>query len=111
MDTATKRKLLIGTIGEMVQQFLPTKILDTLETLNENVGNNETANDLEEEKFIQELLLANRQCETTSNIDLTEDCESVQNAESLTYYDIIEQEILSSLIVSKRNIRVSVLRV
>lgn len=104
MSIRTKKEILIGAVAELVQQLLPTQILSTLDTF--DINNEEiqpTANDLEDEKFIQELLLANRKPSTASNCP----DEILDHNRSLTYYDIIEEEMLSSLTVSKQNIQVN----
>lgn len=104
MSIRTKKEILIGTVAELVQNLLPTQILCTLDTFDiNNEESQPTANDLEDEKFIQELLLANRKPSTASHYP----DEILDHNRSLTYYDIIEEEMLSSLTVSKHNIQVS----
>lgn len=105
MSLKTKKEILIGAVAELVQNLLPTQsFLGTLNTFDiNNEESQPTANDLEDEKFIQELLFANRK---PSNATHYPD-EILDHNRSLTYYDIIEEEMLSSLTVSKQNIQVS----
>lgn len=104
MSISTRKEILIGAVAELVQQLLPTQILSTLDTFDiNNEESQPTANDLEDEKFIQELLLANRKPSAASHCP----DEILDHNRSLTYYDIIEEEMLSSLTVSKQNIQVN----
>lgn len=107
MSNTTKKEILVGAVGELLQNLLPTQILSTLDTF--DINNEEiqpAANDLEDEKFIQELLLANRKSTIASHYP----DEIHDHNRSLTYYDIIEEEMLSSLTVSKQNIQVNLVR-
>lgn len=103
MDKQVLKKLVVKTTLEVLQNVLPTNIMESLERLDEVDDSNEASDDLEEDRFFYEYSIAQSDIPKTSKIiPRDEPAES----DSLTYFEIVEQEMMLSLPVTKYNIEV-----
>lgn len=128
-NQAQKHELIVKTTLELLQNVLPTNIMTNLEQLDagSNSDANEFVDDLDEDRFIFEQLSkkwnrfnevskpAKAEGGTTaafqeSPIDAASEFNGsdvhIDNSSSLTYYEIVEQEMMQSLPVTKDNILV-----
>lgn len=96
-----RRELIIRNTLEVLQSVLPTNIMENLKRLDadDNEHCDGTPNDLDEDRFFYNYLSAQ-----TPNI--TPKLEPMENNDSLTYFEIVEQEMMLSLPVTKYNIEV-----
>lgn len=103
MDRQAKRELIIKNALEALQNVLPTKILTNFDQFDEEAENSdETSDDLDEDRFFFKHLIA-EQANQPSKIPKTE---PIDHNDSLTYFEIVEQEMMESLPVTKHNIEV-----
>lgn len=128
-NQAQKHELIVKTTLELLQNVLPTNIMTNLEQLDggSNSDANEFVDDLDEDRFIFEQLSkkwnrfnevskpAKAEGRTTaafqeSPFDAGSEFNGsdvhIDNSSSLTYYEIVEQEMMQSLPVTKDNILV-----
>ncbi|XP_055297940.1 uncharacterized protein LOC129566214 [Sitodiplosis mosellana] len=99
MNRQVKRELIIKNALEVLQNVLPTNIMENFERLDEEDENSgETPDDLDEDRFFYEYLTAQQ---TPKIIPKTK---PVDNNDSLTYFEIVEQEMMLSLPITKYNI-------
>lgn len=119
--------LIVKTTLELLQHVLPTNIMVNLEQMeaNSNGDTAESANDLDEDRFLFERFSKNWNAKPTSaegaaaaaagefqepqfvaGSDFDESGEQVDNNLSLTYYEIVEQEMMKTLPVTPKNITV-----
>lgn len=129
-NEAQKNELIVKTTLELLQNVLPTNIMANLDQLDAGSTSdpNEFANDSDEDRFIFEQLSKQRnqsnaestQAEGAAGIhesqssgepEFIDSGEQIDNNSSLTYYDIVEQEMMQSLPVTKDNIMVCILKI
>lgn len=119
MDGNTKRELIIKTTLEMIQNVLPTNIVANLERMDACSEPSELLDDFEEDRFFYEQLT--NKVQTIAPAEPIEDVSPVEFVElakesnatdpldttaSLTYFEIVEQEMMLSLPVTKENVSV-----
>lgn len=105
MNEDLKRELIVKTALEVLQNVMSTNIVDNLEKFYEEEKNediDESADDLDDDRFFHELTNHyNQQSQiSTSNI------EHIDKNDSLTYFEIVEQEMMVSLPVTKESVGV-----
>lgn len=103
MDRNIQKELIIKTALEMLQNVLPTNIMENLEKLDPDDESKETSDDLDEERFIfQQLTRKVIRIEPVDEPNL----EPIDPNASITYFQIVEQEMMQSLPVSRENVTV-----
>lgn len=96
-----RRELIIRNALEVLQSALPTNIMENLKRLDadDNEHCDGTPNDLDEDRFFYSYL-------SSQTPYITSKLELMENNDSLTYFEIVEQEMMLSLPVTKYNIEV-----
>lgn len=132
-NEAQRNELIVKTTLELLQNVLPTNIMANLDQLDagSTSDTNEFVNDSDEDRFIFEQLSKQRnqsKAESTSATTTTttqaadgfqesqfnieheyiDSGEQTDNNASLTYYEIVEQEMMQSLPVTMDNIMVRI---
>lgn len=128
-NEAQKNELIVKTTLELLQNVLPTNIMVNLDQLDggSTSDTNEFVNDSDEDRFIFEQLSKQRnqtKVESTPAKAMTQAAtgfqesqfdgepefiasgEQIDSNSSLTYYEIVEQEMMQSLPVTMDNITV-----
>lgn len=125
-NEATINELIVKTTVELLQNVLPTNIMANQEQMEDGSTSdtNEFLNDSDEDRFIFEQLSKQRnqsKVESTpaetmaqaaagsqfdGELEFMDSGEQIDNNSSLTYYDIVEQEMMQSFPVTKDNIMV-----
>lgn len=101
MDRKARRELIVKSALEVLENVMPTNIMQSLDRLEDEEEFNENQNDLDEDRFFFEKISQNR--EEASNIIPKIELDN----DSLTYFEIVEQEMMQSLPVCKETIGVS----
>lgn len=102
MDEELQKELIIKNVLEVLQNVMPTNIMDNLDKLDvDEEDGGDRSNDLDEDRFFYEFFTAQ-----TATPNMVVKKESNDNTESLTYFQIVEQEMAESLPVTKYNIEV-----
>lgn len=110
MNTQFRKELIVKSALDVLQNILPTNIMENLERLNEEEDSiNMSPDDLDEERFIYEHLAKRIKPTAEAEFKPVVKTETVDNS-SLTYFEIVEQEMMQSLPVTKENIKVSIYR-
>lgn len=126
MNKRARRELIVKTTLDVLQNVLPTNIMENLDKMNADEDSDEFIDDLDEERFIYEKLV--RKVPVVSNEpnepnvssvskkpkhskvpNVVASTEPVDNNASLTYFEIVEQEMILSLPVTKANVEVCIL--
>lgn len=111
MDCKTRNELIAKTALELIQNVLPTNIMSNLDLLDgQYIDSDSFSDDFDETKFIQCHLMnktpiANSLMEASGSKE-DNSSRSLDNSESLTYFEIVEQEMMSDLCVTADNIKV-----
>lgn len=109
MDTQLQKELIVKNALEVLQNVLPTNIMENLERLDAEDDSNRAPDDMDEDRFFYEYLATKTQTETlTQPVQMPQivpKAEPLDN-DSLTYFEIVEQEMMQSLPVTKYNIEV-----
>lgn len=109
MDRQLQRELIVKNALEVLQNVLPTNIMENLERLDGEDDSDGTPNDLDEDRFFYEYLAKKSQTETKTQPpqmpQIIPKAEPMDN-DSLTYFEIVEQEMMQSLPITKYNIEV-----
>lgn len=109
MANQVKKELIVKTALELLQNVLPTNITENLEKL---VGSDEANgfdDDMDETRFIYEKLSTqfnNDESVFQSIMEPMVCIDQIDPNASLTYFEIVEQEMMQSLPVTKENITV-----
>lgn len=103
MDKNIQKELIIKTALEVLQNVLPTNIMENIEKLDGDDESKETSDDMDEERFIFEQLT--RKVDQIEPVD-EPNLEPIDPNASLTYFEIVEQEMMQSLPVSTENVTV-----
>ncbi|XP_031627836.1 uncharacterized protein LOC116343754 [Contarinia nasturtii] len=99
MDRQILRELVVKNALEVLQNVLPTNITEQLERLDaDEEEGDDRSNDLDEDRFFYEFFTS--QTETPKIVVKQETNES---NESLTYFQIVEQEMMEALPITKYN--------
>lgn len=108
MNADLKRELIVKTAMEVLQNVMPTNIVENLQKFNEEEDDDDiadSADDLDEDRFFFQL--KNRyQLNNQENLNFTSNTEQTDKNDSLTYFEIVEQEMMQSLPVTKESIGV-----
>lgn len=113
MDNRVKKELIVKTALELLQNVLPTNITENLEKLGESDEPNGFVDDMDEARFIYEKLspqFNNDESVFQPMIEPVVCITQIDPNASLTYFEIVEQEMMLSLPVTKENITVCLLR-
>lgn len=110
MDRRIEKEMIVKSTLGVLQNFLPTNIMRNLDRLNEDEDSVSPSDDLNEDRFIYERLTAEVPPKLNSN-ESSADLEPIVKTEpaengSLTYFEIVEQEMMRSLPVTRENIEV-----
>lgn len=109
MDKQVQKDLIVKNALEVLQNVLPTNIMENLERLGDEDDSNGTPDDLDEDRFFYEYLAKKTQTQPQTQSPqipkIISKAEPVDN-DSLTYFEIVEQEMMLSLPVTKYNIEV-----
>lgn len=129
---AETKEIIVKTTLELLQNVLPTNIMSNFEQLDAISGSDggEFGNDLDEERFFFKHILQNANQSTeesaaaptsTADAEATESFqepqfvavpefhengEQIDNNSSLTYFEIVEQEMMQSIPVTDKNLEV-----
>lgn len=116
MDKKLQNSLILNAAIEVIQNVMPTNILNPLNVFNddyETQKTQESPDDLEDDKFLHERFLL-QFCKPAVRDDTPQPTEPPilpqdgmeidEKNDSLTYYDIIEREMTSN--ISDENIKV-----
>lgn len=99
-----KRELIVKSALEVIENVMPTNILENLKQFEddeeEDIG--KTADDLDEDRFFHEF----RNHHNDEILNLTSGTEPADNNDSLTYFEIVEQEMMKKMPVTKETIEV-----
>lgn len=109
MNNQVRKKLIFQMALEVLQNVLPTNIMENLEKFDDDNESNNFTDDLDEEHFIHQVSLARVNNDESVIDPFIEPLVIVNQFEpnaSLTYFEIVEQEMLQSLPVTKDNITV-----
>lgn len=113
MNTRMRKELIVKSALDVLQHILPTNIMENLDRLNEEEDSINNSDDLDEERFIYEQLAKRipRDLRPTTETEFKPviKTETVDSS-SLTYFEIVEQEMMQSLPVTKENIEVRIHR-
>lgn len=128
MNKRARRELIVKTTLEVLQNVLPTNIMENLDKLNADDDSDDFTDNLDEEKFFYEQLVrkvpnepevpivsnelsassVSKQPKHSKRPKNVASTEPVDNNASLTYFDIVEQEMILSLPVTKANLEVCI---
>lgn len=101
IDREMSRELIVKTALELIQNIMPTNIVENLERLGAEDESNENSDDLDEDRFFYRMISQNQE----PTPDLAPKIEPVEN-DSLTYFEIVEQEMMQSLPITKETVGV-----
>lgn len=113
MDNRVKKELIVKTALELLQNVLPTNITENLEKLGESDEPNGFVDDMDEARFIYEKLSPQFNNDESVFEPIIEPVVCITQIDpnaSLTYFEIVEQEMMLSLPVTKENITVCLWR-
>lgn len=112
MQSQLRKELIVKSTLDILQNILPTNIMENLDRLNEEEDSTRISDVLDEEKFFYGLLTKRKKLELPAESEPTAKRKIVSLAKndvldnSLTYFDIVEQEMMQSLPVTRENIEV-----
>lgn len=109
MNNPVQKKLIVKMALEALQNVLPTNIMGNLEKFDEDDDSDTISDELDEERFIYRKLSKSENNGEPVNESFVEPLENVSQIDpnaSLTYFEIVEQEMMQSLPVTKENITV-----
>lgn len=102
MDRRVRWELIVKNALEVLQNVLPTNIMDNLDRLDDDEDEqDDTPEDLDEDRFFHEYFTAQNHPTITAIKP-----ETLDTNDSLTYFEIVEQEMMESLPITKENIEV-----
>lgn len=112
MQSQLRKELIVKTTLDILQNILPTNIMENLDRLNEEEDSTCNTDVLDEDRFFYEHLTKRKKLELPAKSEPTKKTKTESLAKndaldnSLTYFDIVEQEMMQSLPVTRENIEV-----